>query len=90
MAAKILYDEKGYLAFTDKSGNVIDSTEESKIYPTGYFNMIPRNFHGYLDNVKFRHVEVDETLPEGPMRKLIIHTGLQQMTLAEPPLPMKR
>jgi hypothetical protein len=70
LAAKILYDEKGYLAFTDKSGNVIDSTEESKIYPTGYFNMMPRNFHGYLDNVKFRHVKVDETLPEGSMREV--------------------
>ena len=68
VVAKILYDAKGYLAFTDKSDNVIDSTEESKIYPTGYFNIIPRDFYGYLDNLKFRHVEVDETLPEGPMR----------------------
>lgn len=70
IVAKIKYNSNGYLAFTDKDDNVLDSTEQSAIYPTGYFNIIPSNFYGYIDNLVFRHVEVDETLPEAPQRKV--------------------
>ena len=51
------------LAFCDATGKVLAETTESDVYVTGYCQLSLNDIHGYVDNIVFTNVEVDQTNP---------------------------
>ncbi len=62
-AAIVKYDKDGYLAFCDSDGYVVEKTENSKIYPTGYFSLFFDDLDGSVDDVVFTNVEMKRNVP---------------------------
>lgn len=61
--AIVKYDANGYLGFCDAQGKVLAETNESDVYVTGYCQLSLADIDGYVDNIVFTNVEVDQTNP---------------------------
>ena len=59
--ATVDYTKAGYLAVKDGQGTVKAETRDSKIYVSGYFEFYVSNLKGYIDNISFTNVAVDQT-----------------------------
>lgn len=59
--ATVDYTKAGYLAIKDGAGTVKDETNDSRIYVSGYFEFFVNDLNGYLDNISFTNVAVDQT-----------------------------
>lgn len=62
--ASIKYSARGYLAICGSDGAVKAETNNSKIYPSGYFSFHMVDIDGYMDNVVFTNVEETRNIPE--------------------------
>ncbi len=69
--ASIRYRTDGYLAICDKTGKVVAETTESKIYPSGYFQLTMKDTRGYIDNVIFTNVEAERKIPDATALRTI-------------------
>ncbi len=69
--ASVQYTKEGYLAVCDGTGTVVKSTDKSKIYETGYFQLYMDQLDGYIDNVVFTNVEMSRPIPESDELRLI-------------------
>lgn len=52
------------LGFYDGDGKKLAETNDSKLECTGYWELYMKNFDGYIDNVEFSCMEIDDSLPE--------------------------
>lgn len=69
--AKVSYDKKGKLEVFDASGNSVASTDECKLYTSGYVQLYIEGLDGYIDNFEFTHVDLDNTLyTDGSLREI--------------------
>ncbi len=59
--ATVDYTKAGYLAVKDGQGSVKAETNDSRIYVSGYFEFFVNDLDGYLDNISFTNVSVDQT-----------------------------
>ena len=63
--------KKGWLGFFDADGKQIAETNESQLDVTGYWELYLNQLDGYVDNVEFSSVEVDDSLPGSSQKRLI-------------------
>ncbi len=61
--ATIEYAQGSQLSILNADGEEVASTTESDLYTTGYFELYIEGIDGYVDNVVFTNVEVDQTNP---------------------------
>ena len=61
--ASVAYTQAGYLGVKDATGKVVAETTKSDVYVTGYWQITLDDVDGYVDNVKFTNVEVDQSNP---------------------------
>ncbi|MBE6559098.1 MAG: hypothetical protein E7661_08865 [Ruminococcaceae bacterium] len=59
--ATVEYTKDGYLAVKDGQGTVKAEINSSKIYVSGYFEFYVNDLDGYIDNISFTNVAVDQT-----------------------------
>ncbi len=71
VVASISYVQNSLLAIKDATGSVVAETTESDLYVTGYWQITMDDMDGYVDNVKFTNVEVDQTNPTTDELRLI-------------------
>lgn len=69
--ASVKYTEDGYLAICGADGAVVAETDESEIYPSGYFSLELMDIDGYVDNVVFTNVEIKRVIPETDALRVI-------------------
>ncbi len=53
-----------FLGFYDCDGKELAKTNESKLDCTGYWELYMDNLDGYIDNVEFSCMDIDDSLPE--------------------------
>lgn len=63
--------KKGWLGFFDADGKQIAETNESQLDVTGYWELYLNQLDGYVDNIEFSSVEVDDSLPGSSQKRLI-------------------
>ena len=68
---QVSYDQEGYLAFVDADGMTLAETTQSDVYVTGYFQLTMDDVDGYIDNVKFTNVEVEQVNPTADELRVI-------------------
>ncbi|MFR1517358.1 MAG: hypothetical protein ACLSVG_01080 [Clostridia bacterium] len=68
--ASILYGANGALSIRDGAGSLLAETEETFLYPAGYWNIkLERTENAvWIDHLKFDFTEIDQTLPERDQR----------------------
>ncbi len=64
VVASISYRQDGYLAILNAEGSTVAETNKSDVYVTGYFQLTMETLEGYIDNVVFTNVEVEQSNPE--------------------------
>lgn len=69
--ATVDYTKAGYLAVKDGQGSVKAETNESKIYVSGYFEFFVNNLKGYIDNVSFTNVDVNQTAEAADTQRVV-------------------
>ncbi len=72
--ATVDYTKAGYLAIKDGQGTVKAETNESKIYVSGYFEFYVNGLKGYLDNISFTNVAVDQTAEATDTQRVVDYT----------------
>ena len=71
LVALIEYSPSGHLAILDANGATLASTEECELYAAGYFSFELCDIDGYLDNVRFTHVQKTAHIPETDILRTI-------------------
>ena len=69
--ATVAYEQNSYLGVKDATGKSVAETTESDLYVTGYWQITLDDVDGYIDNVTFTNVEVDQTNPAADELRLI-------------------
>ena len=72
--ATVDYKQNSRLAIKDAAGNVVSETDKSDLYVAGYWQITLDDMDGYVDNVKFTNVEVDQTNPTADELRIIDYT----------------
>ena len=58
------------LVFKDRSGKVVGTQENSTIQRAGYFMLTFEDFEGYIDDLAFDCIEIDQSLPDAEQRNV--------------------
>ncbi len=72
--ATVDYTKAGYLAVKDAAGTVKAETNDSEIYVSGYFEFYVNDLDGYIDNISFTNVAVDQTAEPTDTDRVVDYT----------------
>lgn len=61
----------GWLGFYGADGTELAQTDQSKLDCTGYWELYMDNFEGYVDNILFSHMEIDDSLPDSDQKRTV-------------------